>query len=105
RFKDANEWTLAGATVDDLDSALDRAEVVQGIVPTAVEEQVEKSQPEHTPRLQGSQVNLADVEPWPETVSGARVLDEVSKAFCRYVVLPAGAADELALWCAHAHAF
>ena len=79
--------------------------VVQDIEPTAVEEHVEKSQPEHTPRLQGSKVTLVDVEPWPETVCGASVLDEVSKAFCRYVVLPAGAADALTLWCAHAHAF
>jgi hypothetical protein len=28
RFKDANEWTKAGATVDELEGALDRAEVV-----------------------------------------------------------------------------
>ena len=28
RFKDVNEWTLAGATADELESALDRAEVV-----------------------------------------------------------------------------
>jgi CHC2 zinc finger len=28
RFKDANDWTKAGATVDELESALDRAEVI-----------------------------------------------------------------------------
>jgi putative DNA primase/helicase len=105
QFKDVNEWTLAGAAADELESALDRAEVVLGIEPTAVDGQVEKSQPEPTPKLQGSQVTLADVEPWPETVCGARVLDEISKAFSRYIVLPAGAADVLALWCAHAHGF
>jgi hypothetical protein len=55
--------------------------------------------------LQGSEVNLPDVEPWPEAVDGSIVLDEVSQTFDRYVVLPAGAADALALWCVHAHAF
>ena len=28
QFKDANEWTKAGASADELESALDRAEVV-----------------------------------------------------------------------------
>ena len=48
-------------------------------------------------------MRLTDAEPWPEWVSGAELLAEVSDAFSRYVVLPAGAADALALWVAHAH--
>jgi putative DNA primase/helicase len=55
--------------------------------------------------LQGSKPDLADVEPWPEVVNGADVLSEVAETFGRYVALPDGAADALALWCAHAHAF
>ena len=55
--------------------------------------------------LQGSQVSFAEVKPWPDAVSGADVLREVSEALSRYVVLPIGAADVLALWCAHAHGF
>ena len=106
QFKDANAWTLAGATADELDGALDRAEVVQRIPPAILETQVDKVRPEQTSSgLQGSKVELADVEPWPESVCGATVLSEVSETFSRYVVLPAGAADVLALWCAHAHAF
>jgi Protein of unknown function (DUF3631) len=55
--------------------------------------------------LQGAEVSFAEVEPWPDSVSGADVLSEISEAFSRYIVLPAGAADVLALWCAHAHTF
>jgi putative DNA primase/helicase len=55
--------------------------------------------------LQGQSADLAEVEPWPEPVNGAEVLAEVATTFTRYAVLPAGAGDALALWCAHAHAF
>jgi hypothetical protein len=56
-------------------------------------------------QLQGSALDLADIELWPETVSGADVLSEVVEAFSRYVALPDGAADSLALWTTHAHGF
>lgn len=55
--------------------------------------------------LQGRTVNLADVELWPEAVNGAAVLSEIADTFARYVALPDGAGDALALWTAHAHCF
>lgn len=55
--------------------------------------------------LQGRAVMLPDVEPWPEAVSGANVLAEIASTFARYVALPDGAANTLALWSAHAHCF
>jgi 5S rRNA maturation endonuclease (ribonuclease M5) len=55
--------------------------------------------------LQGRTMSLADVELWPEPVSGAGVLNEIAASFVRYVVLPPGAADALALWTAHTHTF
>ena len=55
--------------------------------------------------LQGTAVKLADVEPWPEPVNGAEILDAIAKRFDHYAVLPEGAADMLALWCAHTHVF
>ena len=55
--------------------------------------------------LQGKAVIFSEVEPWPEAVNGAEVLNEIAEAFKRYVALPAGAADMLALWCAHTHCF
>ncbi len=54
---------------------------------------------------QGFAVDLPSVEPWPHPVDGGKVLSEVAAAFSRYVALPVGAADALALWTAHAHAF
>lgn len=55
--------------------------------------------------LQGRRLEFPEVEPWPEPVNGAKVLSDVADAFSRYMSLPSGAADVLALWCAHAHCF
>src|SRR6266446_6971048 len=52
---------------------------------------------------QGRAVHLPAVEPWPEPVNGAEVLDQVSARFTHYLVLPPGAADAIALWETHAH--
>lgn len=59
----------------------------------------------HDRKLQGSLVLCPDVEPWPEAVDGAAVLNEAAATLSRHVVLPDGAADALALWCAHTHCF
>jgi hypothetical protein len=55
--------------------------------------------------LQGSAVVFPQIELWPEPVNGADVLSEISETLSRYVVLPRGGADVLALWCAHTHLF
>ncbi len=57
------------------------------------------------PILQGSAVELPEIELWPEAVSGADTLSKIAETFARYVALPDGAADALALWAAHAHGF
>jgi hypothetical protein len=61
--------------------------------------------PSETDNLQGTAVELADVEPWPNPVNGAEILDAIAKRFGHYVVLPEGAADVAALWSAHTHVF
>jgi putative DNA primase/helicase len=53
--------------------------------------------------LQGRRLEFPEIEPWPEPVNGAEVFSGVADAFSRYISLPNGAADVLALWCAHAH--
>jgi hypothetical protein len=55
--------------------------------------------------LQGTAVRLVDVEPWPEPVNGAEVLDAIAHRFDHYAVLPDGAGDTQALWCTHTHLF
>jgi putative DNA primase/helicase len=63
------------------------------------------SRPPDENKLQGQAVQLPNVEPWPEPVNGAEVLNEIAEAFKRYVVLPDVAACVCALWCALTHVF
>jgi putative DNA primase/helicase len=58
-----------------------------------------------TDNLQGEVVKLTDVEPWPEPVNGAEILDAITRRFLDYVVMPQAAAFMLALWCALTHIF
>ena len=43
-----------------------------------------------------------NVQPWPEAVETAALLDDIKAVFTRYIVLPKGAADAIALWVLHA---
>ena len=47
----------------------------------------------------------ADIEPWPEPVDGAALLDDLVATFLQYLSLPEGAAVLLALWVMFTHAF
>src|SRR5207248_82868 len=49
--------------------------------------------------------SLRSPDPWPDPVDGAEVLNQVAERFALYLVLPPGAADALALWTPHTHAF
>jgi len=46
---------------------------------------------------------LSDAEPWGEPVDGAELLDELADAVRRYLVIPTGGAETVALWVVHAH--
>jgi putative DNA primase/helicase len=48
----------------------------------------------------GSSVMFDDVEPWPEAVSGAALLDELAATIRRFVVCERHTADAAALWLA-----
>jgi hypothetical protein len=56
-------------------------------------------------KAQGRPLELPMVEPWPEPVNGAHLLDDIRDAVKRYIVLPDGSAEILALWTVHTHAF
>jgi putative DNA primase/helicase len=45
-----------------------------------------------------------DLEPWPNPVDGADLLDALHECFLRHVILPDHAAEALALWIMHSHA-
>ena len=57
-----------------------------------------RSKTELVDATQGRAVAIADLEPWPEAVDGAELLDEVASTIERYLVLPTGARDAIALW-------
>jgi putative DNA primase/helicase len=42
------------------------------------------------------------VTPWAEDVSGSALLNDIKATFAKYIVLPKGAGDALALWTLHA---
>jgi putative DNA primase/helicase len=50
-------------------------------------------------------LGLEDIEPWPEPVNGAELLENLRDVIKRYVVLPPMAAETLALWTVHTYAF
>ena len=72
---------------------------------TTLDKLVEEKRVKRSDALQGGAVGLSDVVVWPESVDGAAVLSEVAERFARFVALPEGGANLLALWCAHAHMF
>jgi putative DNA primase/helicase len=54
---------------------------------------------------QGRPLELFKPTPWPDPVDGAGLLDDMSAAVRRYVVLRTAEADALALWVVAVHAF
>jgi putative DNA primase/helicase len=106
-LKKAEDWAAVRrlAAMDPLERAKTRVEEAKklGIPVTELDRLVraERSQG----RLQGSDPKIYDLEPWPTKVNGAEVLHEVANTFNRFVVLPEGAANIIALWCAHANVY
>lgn len=54
---------------------------------------------------QGRPLQLPVIEPWDEAVDGAELLDSIAAIIRRFVVLPPGAAEAVALWSVGTHAF
>jgi hypothetical protein len=50
-------------------------------------------------------VEFREAPPWDEPVDGAALLNELRACISRYVVLPSGAAEMLALWVLHTYAY
>ena len=54
---------------------------------------------------QGRPLQLPMIEPWDEPVEGAELLDSIASMIKRFVVLPPGAPDAVALWSVGTHSF
>jgi putative DNA primase/helicase len=73
--------------------------------PATLDHEVMARRPNLDVTAQGSALEFPKIELWQTPVNGAVVLTEIAAIFSRYLGLPPGAADVLALWTAHAHAF
>jgi putative DNA primase/helicase len=76
-----------------------------GVRPATLDKLVAALRPKSEGELQGRGIDLGTIEHWAEPVDGASVLNEVAQTFSRYLALPPGAADVLAVWAAHTHVF
>jgi hypothetical protein len=47
---------------------------------------------------QGQQIVLRDPDPWPDSVDGAELLDEIVNLLRQYIVMPDGSPEAVALW-------
>ena len=103
-FAPEPEWCKAGSVASEYLAPADGDNTAGGqVIPQKPVERKTPGKAQNT--LQGSAVDFADMEPWPEAVDGAEVLNAAAQTCVRYLSLPDGAADALALWCGHAHAF
>ena len=57
------------------------------------------------PNKTGRKLRFPELEPWPHPVGGAALLDDFVAAFRRYLSLPEGAAEVMALWVLFTHTF
>ena len=107
----AQLWNETGAKLELKPLLADALAVKPSEVPVLIKDATSKRQGRQSTDAksksdaQGSAVEFANVEPWEKPVNGAEVLNELAATFSRYIALPPGAADALALWTAHTHAF
>lgn len=101
------------ATVDYL-SGLDSLEYEQqrkskakelGVRASALDKAVNSQRKKDNPDAKGKAMDLRSPEPWPDPINGVELLDGLTAGFCHYLALGKGAAEALALWTVHAHAF
>ncbi len=101
---------LAALAPADYDRCREREAATLGIRVKTLDEEIERRRRSASGNgngssLQGGEVVLPNVEPWDTPVNGAEILNEVAATYTRYLVLPPGADDGMALWTAHTHAF
>lgn len=85
----------------------DEAKRLGDIRVLTLDAEVEKCRPKTAPADtgQGSEVSFPDVEPWPEPVDGASLLDEIRDTMRRYIVAPDTTLACATLFALHTHAF
>jgi putative DNA primase/helicase len=95
---------LAALSPLDYDKERKAAAERLGVSVGAVDRAVRETKREEF-KGQGRPLELPETKPWHDPITGADLLDEMCAAIRRYVVLPEGAAETMALWAIHTHAF
>jgi putative DNA primase/helicase len=99
---------LAALSPADYDRCRQTEAAALGIRVTTLDDEVERLRPwagGNDSTMQGCAIDLRDVEPWPEAVDGAEVLDAIAARHRSYIAMPNHAADVCTLWEAHCHCF
>lgn len=58
-----------------------------------------------TPASNGLAFDLPAIDPWPDPVDGAALLDSLADTLRRFLILPLWGPEALALWTLHTYAF
>jgi putative DNA primase/helicase len=69
---------------------------------TILDKLVQAERPEDDSK-QGRAISFPEPEPWPEPVSGARLLDGIADAISKHIILADAARDTTALWSVHTY--
>ena len=76
-----------------------------GILKKTLDAETKKRRPAAVDTKGGSRLDIPTPDPWPEPVDGESLAADMAVAFKRYLVLPKGAEDVLALWTLQTHVF
>ena len=97
---------LAGLKRIDYDRERTEAAKRLGIRAPILDKLVEAERPKsNVPQGQGRALVIPDPALWPHAVDGAELLADISDLIRRHVVMSHAAADAVALWIIHTHAF
>lgn len=101
RAEDALEIARLAA-LDPLDYEREREAIAErmGCRVSVLDDLVKRARPQ-TETTHGRAIGLREVTPWPAPVVLPEVLDDITRAITKHMILPPGAATALALWTAH----
>src|SRR5262249_52855052 len=102
--QDALLAELASLSPIDYDRRRESAAKLLGVRMSTLDAEVAARRSNIEEQTVTAQLTAAPPEPWTDAVDGAQLLHDLSLLYRRYVVLPDGAADMLALWTLHTYA-
>jgi putative DNA primase/helicase len=102
--KAAEYARLADLSLDEYDRERDAVAEKLDIRVSTLDTMVRRSR-KGSGAVQGKTIAVADVEPWPDPVEGAQVLDAITQSLRDHIILTSEQADTVSLWSVYSHAF